>query len=146
MLRLVSKSLAELENTTPDIPSGAFKAKGQVIPAVGERRARVALLSGCVMPLVHGPQMDAVTRVLARNGCEVVVAANQACCGAIHSHVGDMEMARELARRNVDAFLGEPVDAVLVASAGCGARMKEYGHLLETTGPTRQGRRRLEAW
>ena len=133
-LRLVSKSLAELEMTSPEVQSRAFKAKGQVIPAVGERRARVALLSGCVMPLVHGPQMDAVTRVLARNGCEVVVAANQACCGAIHSHVGDIEMARELARRNVDAFLGEPVDAVVVASAGCGARMKEYGHLLEGDG------------
>ena len=133
-LRLVSKGLAELEMTSPEVQSRAFKAKGQVIPAVGERRARVALLSGCVMPLVHGPQMDAVTRVLARNGCEVVVAANQACCGAIHSHVGDIEMARELARRNVDAFLGEPVDAVVVASAGCGARMKEYGHLLEGDG------------
>ena len=134
LLRMVSTDLAELENTTPDIHSGAFKAKGQVIPAVGERRARVALLSGCVMPLVHGPQMDAVTRVLARNGCDVVVAEGQACCGAIHSHVGDMEMARELARRNVDAFLREPVDAVVVASAGCGARMKEYGHLLEDDG------------
>ena len=133
-LRLVSKSLAELEMTSPEVQSRAFKAKGQVIHAIGERRARVALLSGCVMPLIHGPQMDAVTRVLARNGCEVVVAANQACCGAIHSHVGDIEMARELARRNVDAFLGEPVDAVVVASAGCGARMKEYGHLLEGDG------------
>ena len=133
-LRLVSKSLAELEMTSPEVQSRAFKAKGQVIPAVGERRARVALLSGCIMPLVHGPQMDAVTRVLARNGCEVVVVADQACCGAIHSHVGDMEMARELARRNVDAFLSEPVDAIVVASAGCGARMKEYGHLLEGDG------------
>ena len=133
-LRLVSKNLAELEDTAPDIAPGTFKAKGQVIPAIGERRARVALLSGCIMPLVHGPQMDAVTRVLARNGCEVVVVANQACCGAIHSHVGDMDTARDLARRNVDAFLGEPVDAVVVASAGCGARMKEYGHLLEDDG------------
>ncbi len=133
-LRLVSKGLAELEDTAPDIAPGPFKAKGQVIPAVGDRRARVALLSGCVMPLVHGPQMDAVTRVLARNGCEVVVVKEQACCGAIHSHVGDMEMARDLARRNVDAFLGERVDAVVVASAGCGARMKEYGHLLEDDG------------
>ena len=133
-LRLVSKSLAELEMTSPEVQSRAFKAKGQVIPAVGERRARVALLSGCVMPLIHGPQMDAVTRVLARNGCEVLVASGQGCCGAIHSHVGDIEMARELARRNVDAFLGEPVDAVVVASAGCGARMKEYGHLLEGDG------------
>ena len=131
VLRLVSKSLADLEMTSPEVSSRSFKAKGQVIPPVGERRARVALLSGCVMPLVHGPQMDAVTRVLARNGCEVVVASGQGCCGAIHSHVGDIEMARELARRNVDAFLTEPLDAVVVASAGCGARMKEYGHLLE---------------
>lgn len=133
-LRLVSKDLAELEDTAPDIAPGPFKAKGQVVPAVGERRARVALLSGCVMPLVHGPQMDAVTRVLARNGCEVVVVKGQACCGAIHSHVGDMDMARQLARHNVDAFLGERLDAVVVASAGCGARMKEYGHLLEDDG------------
>ncbi len=131
VLRLISKSLAEMELTAPEVPSRAFKAKGQIIPAVGEQRARVALLSGCVMPLVHGPQMDAVTRVLARNGCEVIVTAGQGCCGAIHSHVGDLETARNLARRNVDAFLGEPVDAVVVASAGCGSRMKEYAHLLE---------------
>ena len=130
-LRLISKDLAELERTAPDVPSRAFRARGQVIPAIGERRARVALLSGCVMPLVHGSQMDAVTRVLARNGCEVVVTAGQRCCGAIHSHVGDLETARDLARRNIDAFLGEPVDAIVAASAGCGSRMKEYGHLLE---------------
>jgi glycolate oxidase iron-sulfur subunit len=131
VLRLLSRRLAGLERSTPRISGGSFKAQGQVIPAEGERRARVALLSGCVMPLVHGPQMDAVTRVLARNGCEVVVTADQSCCGAIHSHVGDLEMAREMARRNIDAFLDSGVDAVIVASAGCSARMKEYGDLLK---------------
>lgn len=130
LIKLISTDLASLEASSPKVPANSFKAKGQVIPAQGPQRARVALLSGCVMPLVHGPQMDAVTRVLARNGCEVVVTRDQGCCGAINSHVGDLELARDLARRNVDAFMAEDFDAVIVASAGCGARMKEYGHLL----------------
>lgn len=130
-LSLFSPRLAELESSLPNLPSTTFKARGQVIPAIGEQRARVALLSGCVMPLVNGPQMDAVVRVLTRNGCEVVVPKDQVCCGAIHSHTGEIEIARDLARRNIDVFLGAGVDAVVLASAGCGARMKEYGHLLE---------------
>ena len=130
VLRLASLKLAELEGSLPTIPSTFFKAQGQVIGARGEKRARVALLSGCVMPLVNGPQMDAVVRVLARNGCEVVVPKAQVCCGAINTHVGDLDTARDLAKRNIDAFLASGVDAVVVASAGCGSRMKEYGHLL----------------
>ena len=131
VLRLVSARLASLEASAPEVPRSRFKAAGQVVSAAGERRARVALLSGCVMPLIHGPEMHAVTRVLARNGCEVVVPKAQVCCGAINSHSGDLDTARELARRNVDVFLEAGVDAVVVASAGCGIRMKEYGELLE---------------
>ena len=108
----------------------------------GDSRARGApgeggqLLSGCVMPLVNGPEMRAVARVLARNGCEIVVPREQVCCGAIHSHVGDMDTARGMARRNVEVFEAAGVDAVVTASAGCGARMKEYDELL-------RGRRRV---
>ena len=131
ILRLVSARLASLEASAPEVPRSRFKAAGQVVSAAGERRARVALLSGCVMPLIHGPEMHAVTRVLARNGCEVVVPKAQVCCGAINSHSGDLDTARELARRNVDVFLEAGADAVVVASAGCGIRMKEYGELLE---------------
>ena len=131
ILRLISARLASLEASAPEVPRSRFKAAGQVVSAAGERRARVALLSGCVMPLIHGPEMHAVTRVLARNGCEVVVPKAQVCCGAINSHSGDLDTARELARRNVEVFLEAGVDAVVVASAGCGIRMKEYGELLE---------------
>ena len=130
LLKLVSGNLAELERSLPSIPSTFFKATGQVIRAKGEKRARVALLSGCVMPLVHGPEMNAVTRVLARNGCEVVVPRRQVCCGALNSHVGDLRTAGDLARRNIDVFLASDVEAIVVASAGCGSRMKEYDHLL----------------
>ena len=127
VLRLLSTRLAELESSSPDVPATTFRASGQKIPADGQRRARVALLSGCVMPLVNGPEMEAVTRVLARNGCDVDVPREQVCCGAINSHVGDLHTARALARQNVDAFLATGADAVVVASAGCGIRMKEYG-------------------
>lgn len=130
LLELVPGKIAELERSLPDTPDTFFAAEGQTYQAQGQPRVSVALLSGCVMPLVHGPQMRAVVRVLNRNGVEVIVPESQVCCGAIHTHVGDIERARELARRNVDAFLALPVDAVVTASAGCGTRMKEYGELL----------------
>ncbi|MCH8109440.1 MAG: (Fe-S)-binding protein [Chloroflexi bacterium] len=130
LLKLVSSKLAELEGSLPRIPSTYFNARGQIIPAQGEKKARVALLSGCVMPLVNGPQMNAVARVLARNGCEVAVPGGQGCCGALNTHVGDLNTARDMARRNIDVFLAADVDAIVVASAGCGTRMKEYDHLL----------------
>ena len=129
-LRALPGNLAEMESSLPAIQGEGFQANGQVIPALGQRRASVALLSGCVMPLVNGPQMAAAARVLARNGCDVAVPRGQVCCGAISSHVGDLDSARKQARRNIDVFLDAGVEAVVVASAGCGTRMKEYGHLL----------------
>ena len=132
ILGTLAPSLAELEMSSPTMSKHRFRARGQVYPAQGTTRARVAMLSGCAMPLMHGPEMDAAVRVLTRNGCEVEVTEGQGCCGAIHSHVGDLDTARELARKNIDAFEARGVDAVIVASAGCGARMKEYGHLLES--------------
>ncbi len=130
LLRLLPGPLAELERSLPAAPDGFFAAEGQVYQAQGAPRASVALLSGCVMPLVHGPQMRTAARVLVRNGVEVSVPRDQVCCGAIHTHVGDVERARDLARRNVEAFGPLPIDAVVTASAGCGTRMKEYGDLL----------------
>ena len=114
----------------PEVSSAYFNARGQTIRALGQRRARVAILSGCIMPLINGPEMDAAVRVLARNGCDVVVPKGQVCCGAINSHVGDLDTARKLARRNIDVFDDAGVEYVIVPSAGCGSRMKEYGHLL----------------
>ncbi len=131
LLRLVSRSMADMESSMPVASDRFFRARGQTATPQGAVRSRVALLSGCVMPLFSGPEMEAVVRVLNRNGCEVVVPKAQVCCGAIHSHVGDLEATRTMARRNIDVFSGAGVDAVVVASAGCGSRMKEYDHLLK---------------
>jgi glycolate oxidase iron-sulfur subunit len=72
----------------------------------------------------------ATARVLAANGREVIVPEGQGCCGALHVHGGDLNGGRALARRNIDAFEGLKVDAIIVNAAGCGAQLKEYDHLL----------------
>ena len=131
LLNLISPNLSDLHELSPEISSNKFDAVGQIISAEGSVRARVALLSGCVMPLINGPEMDAVTRVLSRNGCEVVVPEGQTCCGAINSHVGDLDTARDMAKQNIEIFMDHKTDAIISASAGCGVRMKEYPHLFE---------------
>ena len=131
LLKIISPKLAELEQSLPFVPSSFFKARGQVIPSKSKSKTRVALLSGCIMPLIHGPQMEALVRVLARNNCEVIIPKDQKCCGAINTHVGDLNTARKLARRNIDVFLESNADTIVIGSAGCGSRMKEYDHLLK---------------
>jgi glycolate oxidase iron-sulfur subunit len=96
----------------------------------GEPRARVALIAGCIMSTAYANIDRATARVLAANGCEVVVPEGQGCCGALHVHGGDLTGGRALARRNIDTFERLDVDAIIVNAAGCGAQLKEYGHLL----------------
>ena len=107
-----------------------FRPGKQVYPAIGPRRMTVGLLSGCVMPLMQGDAMRAAVRVLQRNGCAVAVPPAQGCCGALNRHAGDLELGRQMARRNIDAFRHAGVDRILTASAGCGSSMKEYDDLL----------------
>jgi glycolate oxidase iron-sulfur subunit len=97
----------------------------------GKTVRRVGFLTGCIMPLAYGRVHRATVRVLARNDCEVIAPPEQVCCGALHAHNGDLRTARDLARRNIDAFLAQDLDAIVVNSAGCGAAMKEYAELLE---------------
>lgn len=98
--------------------------------AVGETRARVALLSGCAQQVLAPEIGWATLRVLARNGVETVVPAGQGCCGALPMHTGAASQARKLARANLAAF-PDDVDAVVTNAAGCGSGMKEYGLLFE---------------
>lgn len=115
----------------PTVGGKPFRRRGVLARPAGVPRQRVALLTGCIMPLAYGRVHAATVRVLARNGCEVLAPPEQVCCGALHTHNGDLKTARRLARRNIDAFLAAGVDAVVVNSAGCGAAMKEYGELLD---------------
>ena len=107
-----------------------YRHIGRVFPAEGERRYRVAFLAGCIASVSFARLNEATLRVLQKNGCEVVVPRGQTCCGALHAHTGRLDKARELARRNVEAFLAEECDAIVTNAAGCGSSMKEYGELL----------------
>jgi glycolate oxidase iron-sulfur subunit len=97
-------------------------------PARGEKRARVALLAGCVMQVLFQRINRATIRVLARNGCEVIV-PETGCCGAFHMHNGYLEEARERARDLIRALERERFDTFVVNSAGCGSTLKEYAEL-----------------
>ena len=127
---LLPRKIRQMDAMLPAIPQRPFQANAQVLSALGPRRARIAFLNGCVMPLLFGDINDATVRVLQRNGCEVVFPKGQTCCGALTTHNGETSSAKAMARRNIDAFLTADVDAIIVNAAGCGAAMKEYGHLL----------------
>ena len=91
---------------------------------------RVATLEGCVMRGLFNHVNEATDRSVIRSGCTLVRANGQGCCGALHAHAGDVDTARELARRNVAAFEDSGADFIVSNSAGCGAMMKGYAHLL----------------
>ena len=90
----------------------------------------VAMLKGCVMEGLFRETNRATERVLTLNGCELLDVRGQGCCGALHSHAGQLEVARRLARTNIRAFLESGADRIIVNAAGCGAAMKEYSALL----------------
>ena len=127
---LLPKKMREMDSMLPALPRSFFALKRESLPPIGPRRARVAMLNGCVMPLFFGDVNEATVRVLQRNGCEVVFPKDQICCGALNTHNGESIAAKEMARRNIDAFFAAGVDTVIVNAAGCGAAMKEYGYLL----------------
>ncbi len=101
-------------------------------PAIGEKRARVALLLGCAQQVLDPDINTATIEVLTRNGVEVIIPRSQGCCGGLSWHTGDLEAARSFARRNLDAF-PEDVDAILTNAAGCGSAMHEYHLVLRGT-------------
>ena len=94
-----------------------------VTPAVGEMRMRVGLLLGCVQRVVFGNVNTATARVLAAEGCEVVAARGQECCGALHLHTGRYEDGRRRAARIAELF--KDVDAIVANAAGCGSHLKD---------------------
>jgi glycolate oxidase iron-sulfur subunit len=93
-------------------------------------RGTVALLDGCVMDGLYRETNRATARTLTVNDYRIVRAPGQGCCGALHAHAGDLEVARRLARTNIAAFEASHAEHTAVNAAGCGAMLKEYGHLL----------------
>jgi glycolate oxidase iron-sulfur subunit len=130
-LRVLPRRLQEMEGMLAPAQGGIRRWQApHVTPAQGKVRYRVGFIEGCVMPQLFGDTNAATVRVLAVNGCVVYSPPSQGCCGALQMHTGDRPTAQDLARRNVDAFDGLGLDAIIINAAGCGSTLKEYGHLL----------------
>jgi glycolate oxidase iron-sulfur subunit len=128
----VAQNVAVPFQSFRDRHEGAFDPdkNALVFPAKGERRARVALLTGCVADHLFAGVNDATVRVLTENGCDVEVQAQEGCCGALHIHNGARDDAKLLARDNVRLFRGRDYDAIVSNAAGCSAELRHYGALL----------------
>jgi len=131
VLRRLAPTLATMEMLLPRVPARAERRPVPVETApVGAGQGRVAMLTGCIMPALLPEVNHATAQVLAANGYRVYAPPAQRCCGALQAHAGEIETARQLARYNIAVFEATDAEWVVVNSAGCGALMKEYGHLL----------------
>ena len=138
ILNLFPGRMANVARLSPRMEKPFFTERlGTVVPADGPRKFRVAFFAGCIANLAFARLNDATVRVLARNGCEVVIPKDQGCCGALHVHAGKRGLARTLAQQNLRTFLPSAAngeggfDAIITNAAGCGSVLKEYPLLFE---------------
>jgi glycolate dehydrogenase iron-sulfur subunit len=121
--------LAAMERLLPTLPPPETDPlPAETPPASGSSRGTVALLEGCVQALLFPEVNRATVGLLSRAGYRVVVPPGQGCCGALHLHWGDRAGGRALARRNLAALAD--ADWIVTNAAGCGAALRDYGHLL----------------
>jgi len=133
VMKAFPKRLQELEAMTPAV-CDKFSSEliAPVTSAAGERKYRVAMLTGCAQDLTFSDVNRDTVEVLAQNGCEVITPAAQSCCGSLHAHNGEWTLAQQLARRNIDQFPPEQFDAIITNAGGCGSHLKHYASLLKS--------------
>jgi glycolate oxidase iron-sulfur subunit len=131
VLKLLPKRLRELEAMTPTVqPHFSADLIAPITPAVGAKRYRVAVLTGCAQDLIFSDINRDTVEVLARNGCEVITPPEQFCCGSLHAHNGEWELAQQLARKQLGQFPPNEFDAIITNAGCCGSHLKHYYKLL----------------
>ena len=130
LLQRIPERFAAMEALLPSVPSNLFEKLPKTVSPASRPRRRVGMLSGCVQQVFFQHVNQATARVLAAEGCEVVIPQDQPCCGALMVHSGLDIQAEDHARRMIALFESANVDTIVINAAGCGSTMKEYGHLL----------------
>jgi glycolate oxidase iron-sulfur subunit len=131
LTRFFPPSLRRLEPQAPRIaPAFSNRLVGREEKPAGRDRYRVALLTGCIQDLVFPDVNRDTADVLLANGCTVETPSPQPCCGSLHAHNGELEMARGLARKMIDLIPPDRYAAIITNAGGCGSHLKHYGHLL----------------
>src|SRR5579859_4586 len=129
--RLLPSQLRAMVSVMPPVRLGTVRSSvPDFVPAVSPFRRRVGLLTGCVQSVFFDPVNAATARVLAAEGCDVVVPRGQGCCGALSIHTGREEEGLAFARRLITTFESANVETIVVNAAGCGSTLKQYGYLL----------------
>ncbi|WP_342500180.1 (Fe-S)-binding protein [Bacillus sp. FSL M7-0791] len=129
MLKVLPPHLRLMEQALPKVPRQR-KSRLTEYKAAGPARKRVAFFTGCLMDTVFSSTNEATIQLLQLAGCDVIVPPIQTCCGALHGHSGEKEQAKQLAKRNIEAFEGIDADAIVMNAGGCGAFLSDYDHLL----------------
>ncbi len=124
---------AMLEMAPKRVPPVSRNDDPQLFPAEGERKRRVALMTGCAQKALNTDINDATIRLLRRLGCEVVIARGMGCCGALVHHMGKENESHAAAAKNIRAWTdearGDGLDAIVINTSGCGTTVKDYGHM-----------------
>ncbi len=133
--RFLPRRLTPLLALAPaSVPKASPTDRQHVFPAEGERRMRVALLTGCAQRVLAPEINEATIRLLTRHGCEVVVPRGSGCCGSLVHHLGQEAEALAFARADIDAWERERIagglDAIVINASGCGTTVKDYGFML----------------
>jgi len=131
IMKLFPKHMQEMERILPEASSrGVVEKLGVFYPAKGKKIATVGMFRGCLMDILFTETNVNTVKLLSEAGFDVVIPETQNCCGALHAHAGEQDLARELAKKNIQAFQSANVDYIISNAGGCGALLVEYDHLL----------------
>ncbi|MCU9613496.1 (Fe-S)-binding protein [Caldibacillus lycopersici] len=131
VLSLFPTILKDMESVLPEIEKKNLTVMRGMVFEAKKKATKVAFFTGCLMETIFSKTNKATVQILQQLGCDIVVPQNQVCCGALQGHSGELENARENARRNIDSFLAEEIDYIVNNAGGCGAFLSEYNHLLK---------------
>src|SRR5699024_2718679 len=121
ILHLFPKNMYGMEKVLPKVPKRKqLKSRPTHLSALKPRKKKVAFFSGCLMDTVFMKTNDATMKLLQYAGCEIVIPKTQGCCGALHGHSGEVAQAREMAKRNIEAFEAAEADYFITNAGGCG--------------------------
>ncbi len=132
VMKLFPESLRTMERILPKTPTlKTMQNKSPFYSTLSERKKVVGFFTGCLMDTMFNETNQATIHLLQKAGCDVVIPEVQNCCGALHGHAGEKELAIQLAKKNIIAFENEEVDYIITNAGGCGAFLHDYGHLLK---------------
>lgn len=131
-LNLFPRHLQDMEKILPNMPKKKAMSKHQeYFPSYGKKKATAAFFSGCLMDTMFLETNQATIQLLQKAGCDIYIPDKQVCCGALHGHSGEKELAKELAKQNIEVFEQLDVDYIVTNAGGCGAFLMEYGHMFD---------------